>query len=314
MTLPSPCKTRFLLSGASGMLGTALRQALETRQLSIAQLVRGRSASASEIRWAPGSAAPVAAEDRETLEGLSAAIHLGGANISARRWTEAYKRELVNSRVESTRALAALLAGLSRPPQVLLAASACGIYGDRGDEFLDETSRPGAGFLADLCQQWEAATLPAEMAGIRVVHLRLGVVLGPGPGALARMLPAFRWGLGGPLGSGRQWMSWISLADAIAAIVFAAQTPSLSGPINLTAPSPVTNRQFTAALAGVLHRPAFLTAPRFALRAAFGQMADEALLASTRAFPARLTTAGFQFTHPLVDQALTAALGPAESR
>ncbi|MGB7549276.1 MAG: TIGR01777 family oxidoreductase, partial [Terracidiphilus sp.] len=209
---------------------------------------------------------------------------------------------------DSTRALTTLLAGLRRPPRALLVASAVGIYGDRGNELLDESSAPGTGFLADLCRQWEAAAEPAVEAGIRVVHLRFGVVLGPGSGALAQMLPLFRLGLGGALGSGRQWMSWISLADAIAAILFALETPALAGPVNLTAPHPVTNAEFTRALARQLRRPAFLPAPAFALRLALGQMADEALLASTRAVPGRLMEAGFRFAHPTVSEALAAAL------
>jgi hypothetical protein len=172
---------------------------------------------------------------------------------------------------------------------------------------LDENSSPGTGFLADLCREWESAAQPAGKAGMRVVHLRFGVVLGSG-GALAKMLPLFRLGLGGRLGSGRQWMSWISLADAIAAILFALDTPALAGPVNLTAPHPVTNAEFTNALGRALHRPTIFPVPAFALRLAVGSMADEALLASERAFPSRLTTAGFQFTHSTVDQALAAAL------
>jgi uncharacterized protein (TIGR01777 family) len=189
----------------------------------------------------------------------------------------------------------------------MLVASAIGIYGNRGDELLDESSAPGSGFMAELCEQWEAAAQPARDAGIRVVHLRFGVVLGPG-GALTRVTPIFRLGLGGPLGSGRQWMSWISLSDAVAAILFALDTPTLTGPVNLTAPNPVTNAEFTRALARRLHRPAIFPVPAFALRIALGQMADEALLASARVLPARLTQAGFQFQHPTVEDALAAAL------
>jgi hypothetical protein len=212
------------------------------------------------------------------------------------------------SRVESTRTLATTLANLRRPPKALLVASATGIYGSRGDEILDESSEPGGGFLADLCREWEAAARPAVEAGIRVVNLRFGVVLGPGPGALAKMLPLFRLGLGGRLGSGRQWMSWISLTDAVAAILFLMDTPALAGPVNLTAPYPVTNAEFTRALAHAIHRPDLLPAPAFALRLALGAMADEALLASARAVPSKLTNAGFSFTHSTLDVALAAAL------
>lgn len=214
------------------------------------------------------------------------------------------------SRVESTRSLANSLANLCQPPQALLVASATGIYGDRGDEVLDECSGPGKGFLADLCREWEGAAQAAVKAGIRVVHLRLGVVVGPGAGALGKMLPIFRLGLGGRLGSGRQWMSWISLTDAVAAILFALETPSLRGPVNLSSPQPVTNAEFTRALGMAVHRPAFLPAPALALRLALGQMADEALLASARAVPTRLTDSGFRFMHPAINGALAAALEP----
>jgi hypothetical protein len=298
----------YLLSGASGMLGTAVQRALALRNLPILQLVRRDPVAAGQLQWDPAAVSPI--PKPELLENLAAAIHFSGANLAAHRWSNAYKREMTVSRVQSTRALAAALAHLRRPPQALLAASAVGVYGDRGDELLDETSAPGSGFLAELCQQWEAATQPAAEAGIRVVHLRFGVVLGSGPGALAQMVPLFRLGLGGPLGSGRQWMSWISLADAVAAILFLLDTPSLAGPVNLTAPDPVPNAAFTRALARRLRRPALLRVPAFALRLALGEMADEALLASARAFPSRLTTAGFRFAHPTVDAALAEALPP----
>ena len=242
------------------------------------------------------------------LEGSLAAIHLSGASVAGHRWTEAYKRELIASRVDSTRALAMSLAKLRNPPSTLLVASATGFYGNRGDELLTEDSAPGEGFLANVCRQWEAAAQPAVDAGIRVIHLRFGVVLGPGPGALEKMLPIFRLGLGGKLGSGRQWISWISLADVIAAILFALDTPSLAGPINLTSPQPVTNAEFTQALGQQLRRPAILPVPAFAIRLAFGQMADEALLASARVIPARLQSARFQFAHPTIDKAFAAAL------
>jgi uncharacterized protein (TIGR01777 family) len=287
------------------MLGTAMRHALAARNVPVMQLVRRPASELGEIGWNPARFPPIASPD--ALEGISAAIHLSGANVAGHRWTEAYKREMMGSRVDSTRALAALLASLRRPPQVLLVASAVGIYGDRGDEVLDESSTPGSGFLASLCEQWEVAAQPARDAGIRVVHLRSGVVLGRG-GALARMLPIFRLGLGGPLGSGKQWMSWISLDDWVAAILFALDTPDLAGAVNLTAPNPVTNGEFTRALARQLHRPAIFPAPAFALRVALGQMADEALLASARVLPARLTAAAFRFTHPTIQQALAAAL------
>ena len=275
-------------------------------------------ATPGRFTWNPAASTPIA--NSEALEGCAAAIHLAGANVAAHRWTPAYKREMTESRVQSTRALAAAMAGLRHPPQTLLVASAIGIYGNRPNEFLDESSAPGSGFLADLCRQWEAAAQPAVDAGIRVVHLRFGVVLAPhassgskrgsNSDALARMLPIFRLGLGGPLGSGLQWMSWISLTDALSAMLFILDNPSLAGPVNLTAPNPVTNADFTRVLARQLHRPAALTVPPVALRVALGEMADDALLSSARAYPARLITAGFKFAHSTLEHALASTLSP----
>jgi uncharacterized protein len=287
------------------MLGTALRNALGARNADILQLVRHESDESGQLQWNPTASKPVG--DAGPLEGLTAAIHLSGANVAARRWTSAYKREIFTSRVDSTRTLATTLASLRNPPKTLLVASATGIYGDRGDEILDEKSTPGKGFLAELCEAWEAAAKPAAEAGIRVVNLRFGVVLGPS-GALAKMLPLFKKGLAGRIGSGLQWMSWVGLADAAVAVLFAMDTPSLAGPLNVTAPEPVTNADFTQVLAAAVHRSAFMPAPAFALRAALGEMASEALLSSQRAVPARLTSAGFRFAHPTIHGALAAAL------
>jgi hypothetical protein len=291
------------------MLGTAVRQALGARGIDSMQLVRREVHGPNELRWNPAAEQPIA--ETERLEGLEAAIHLSGANVAAHRWTSAYKREIWASRMDSTRALATALAGLRQPPRVLLAASATGVYGDRRDEILDERAGPGKGFLAELCREWEAAARPAAQAGIRVVNLRFGVVLGPGDGALGKMLPLFRLGLGGRLGSGRQWMSWVGLPDAVAAIPFALDAAALAGPVNVTSPEPVTNAEFTRALAKAVHRPAILPAPAFALRLALGEMADEALLASARAVPAKLIAAGFRFANPSIDAALAAALSAA---
>jgi uncharacterized protein (TIGR01777 family) len=287
------------------MLGTALHQALIASGRATLQLVRRNPVGEGQLQWNPTASSAISNSAR--LAGLDAAIHLGGANLAGHRWTAAWKREIRLSRVDSTRALARALVALPQPPHTLLVASAVGIYGDRGDELLDENSQVGKGFLADVCQEWEAATEPARQAGIRVVHLRFGVVLHPATGALAKMLPLFRLGLGGRLGSGRQWMSWITLVDAVSAILFALDTASLDGPVNLAAPEPVTNTEFTRALSRAVHRPAILPAPAFALRLALGQMADEALLASARAVPFRLLSAGFQFAHPTIDSALAAA-------
>lgn len=297
---------RVAFSGASGVLGSALMRRVRALELPILQLVRREPAGPEEVRWNP-EATPVLG-DSAPLEGLSAAVHFSGANVAARRWTAEYRREMTKSRVGTTAALARVLAGLQCPPKAWLVASAIGFYGDRGEEYLDEQAPAGKGFLAELCQQWEAATRVAEEAGIRVVHLRLGVVLGPGGGALERMLPLFRAGLGGRLGNGRQWMSWISLDDAVEAMLFALETPGLSGPVNMTAPSPVTNAEFTRVLGMQLRRPAMLPVPAFALRLALGQMAEETLLASARVFPGKLTAAGFQFRHAALKDALAAAL------
>jgi len=288
------------------MLGSALRGALEARGVQFLQLVRRAPVAEGQLQWDPSSGQPFA--DPAVLEGTSAAIHLPGASLGGRRWTRDYQREMTASRVDSTRRLAAALASLRTPPRSFLAASAIGFYGDRGDEVLQETSSPGTGFLADLCRQWEAAAEPAISAGIRVVHLRFGVVLGPGGGALAQMLPPFRIGLGAKLGDGRQWMSWVAQEDVIAAILFLLSHPEIAGPVNVAAPNPVTNADFTRALGRRLRRPAFLTIPRAALQLMFGAMANEALLASARVQPAKLLDAGFQFGSPDVETALKRAL------
>jgi hypothetical protein len=301
------------------MLGSAIAKALERQETTTLRLVRREIWTPYEVSWKP-SAKELAVS---RLEGISAAIHLSGANVSSRRWTVAYKQEMTDSRVVTTRFLAESLARLKRPPAVLISASAVGFYGNRGDESLDEDSPAGKGYFPDLCTAWETATRPAEEAGIRVVHLRFGMVVGRDGGAMARLVPLFKFGLGGRLGNGRQWMSWISETDAVAAALFALKSSEptslspdstshpdacLSGAINATAPQPVTNAEFTRELGLILHRPTFLTAPAFALRLALGEMADEALLSSTRALPKRLLDAGFVFAHPTIHQALTAAL------
>jgi uncharacterized protein (TIGR01777 family) len=295
----------ILLTGASGMLGTAIGSALSRRGVRLLRLVRREPKGPEELGWDPATGR---LDEPERLEGLDAAVHLSGASVASRRWTAGYKREMTGSRVASTRFLSETLAALRQPPPVLVKASAVGFYGDRGDEILDEDSAAGKGYFPALCTAWEAAARPAADAGIRVVHLRFGVVLGPKGGAMDRLRLLFGLGLGGRLGSGRQWMSWISEADAVAAALFAVDTSTLSGPVNLAAPQPVTNADFTRELARAVHRPAVLPAPAFALRLAFGEMADEALLASTRALPKRLTQAGFAFAHPTLREAFAAAL------
>jgi uncharacterized protein len=295
----------ILLTGSSGFIGNSLIRTLTQNRISTFRLHRNLSTSDDGAFWDPYAAKPV--EHPEALEGITAAVHLSGANLAA-RWTPSYKRKILESRATPTRALATMLAGLRSRPAVLICASAIGIYGGRGDEILTERSAPGSGFLADVCLAWEAATQPATDAGIRVVHLRIGVVLSPAGGALARMLPVFRAGFGGRLGSGRQWLSWIALPDAMRAIVCALQTPSLYGPVNVVAPNPVTNLEFTRALAKVLHRPALLPVPAFALNLTFGEMAKATILESERVMPDRLIAAGFHFEYPDLEAGLRAVL------
>jgi uncharacterized protein (TIGR01777 family) len=287
------------------MLGSAIGLAIEREGANVLRLVRRPANEPDELRWDPAAGQI----DRERLEGTSAAVHLSGANVASRRWTATYKREMSSSRVDSTRVLSETLATLKNPPKVLVAASAVGFYGDRGDEILDEDSAAGKGYFPELCTLWEAATRPAEEVGIRVVHLRFGMVLGRDGGALARLAPIFRLGLGGQLGDGRQWSSWISKADAVSAALFALKNENLSGPVNIVAPNPVTNAEFTRALGRAVHRPALIPAPAFALRLALGEMADEALLASTRAVPKRLMQAGFAYARPALADAFATALG-----
>ena len=290
------------------MIGTSLIRHLQAKRISTISLQR--TPGPGKVTWDPYGAVPMS--DPMQLSGVTAAVHLAGANVSGKRWSAAYKREIEESRTKPTFALATLLAGLPQPPSVLVCASAIGIYGDRGDEELTEasaarTGTTGSGFLGKVCVEWEAATKPASDAGIRVVHLRFGVVLAPHGGALAKMLPVFRLGLGGPLGSGRQWMSWVALSDVIGAIEFAVQTTSISGAVNVVAPQPVTNLEFTHALGRALHRPALMPVPALALKLAFGEMAEATILASQRAFPARLNALGFPFILPELDAALAQA-------
>lgn len=294
--------TTVAVSGASGLVGRALTAALASRQWKVIRLVR-RPPRSGEVRWDPGTEQV----DAGGLAGCDAVVHLAGENIG-HRWTPARKRRIRDSRVAGTRILARALAGLDRPPAVLISASAVGIYGDRGDEELTETSPTGSGFLPDVGRAWEAAADAAREAGIRVVHPRFGIILTPEGGALSRMLLPFRLGVGGPLGSGQQWMSWITLRDVIEVLLWAVTTPTVEGPVNAVAPTPVTNADFARALGAALRRPAILPVPAFALELLFGQMARETLLASQRALPARLTAAGFPFRDPGLSAALRALL------
>jgi len=283
---------KVLVSGASGPIGKALLPALQERGYQSTQLVRHPATSAGQIEWNP--AQPVG---RDSVSGFDAVVHLAGESIVG-RWTAAKKAAIRDSRVLGTQHLAEALAKAPTPPRVLISASAIGYYGDRGEELLREDSTPGQGFLAEVCQQWEAATTPAARSGIRVVHLRIGMVLSPAGGALAAMLNPFRIGLGGRIGSGRQWWSWIDVQDLVAGILHVIESASLNGPLNAVSPNPVTNSEFTRALAKTLSRPAVFPLPAFAARLALGQMADELLLASQRVEAARLLAGGFRFRYP----------------
>ena len=296
----------ILMSGSSGLIGTSLLRAFTEDGMQTVRLVRQKPDSRDKICWNPASDEPIA--DLSLLEGSSVVVHLSGANLSAHRWTPAYKKEIVESRVGTTRALVNLLKKLRNPPETLLCASAVGIYGNRKDEVLTESSSAGHGFLADTCRSWEAEADRAVEAGMRVVHLRFGVVLSSEGGALKQMLPAFRAGLGGRLGNGRQWMSWIAMRDLVRSVLHILATDSLRGPVNLVAPIPVRNREFTVAFAHALRRPAPLPVPAFVLRALLGEIAEDALLASTRAVPEQLAASGFHFDFPELSAALRAIL------
>jgi len=296
---------RAFVTGATGFVGRSLLPALRGAGVEVSAWVRGPApAGAIAVPVEGGAEATVRAIDE-----ADAIVNLAGEPIAGHRWTAARRRRLVASRVETTRAIRHALGVATARPRVLVSASAVGIYGDRGDEVLTESSPPGAGFLAELCQAWEGEALAAASAMTRVVVLRIGVVLGPGGGALEKMVPVFRARLGGRLGSGRQWMSWVHVADVVGAIRMALERDDLSGPINVVSPAPVRNAEFSHALGHVLHRPSFLRAPAFALRLALGEMADALLLSSQRVIPARLQAAGYQFRFPSLDAALADLLG-----
>lgn len=304
--MPTSERTSWMIavSGSTGLIGSALVEALRRDGHRIRRMVRSRTSPGSEhIHWDPEAGML----DPGALADVDAVVHLAGENVGE-RWTAEKKARIRGSRVRGTRLLAEAIATLDKPPRVLVSASGVGIYGDRGDERLEEDSRPGLDFLAQVGQEWEAASEPAAERGVRVVKLRFGVVLSPHGGAIEKMLLPFRMGVGGKVGSGRQWMSWISLTDVVAAIRFALFTPTLEGPVNAVAPHPVTNAEFTSALGDVLGRPTVMTVPAFALRLVYGEMADATLLASQRALPRKLQEAGFRFQHPELREALRAEL------
>jgi uncharacterized protein (TIGR01777 family) len=298
---------RVLMSGASGLIGTALTKALIDRGDEVVALVRTSSPSgtANQIHWDP-SKQQLNGGDLEQHGPYDAVVHLAGAGIGDKRWTPARKAEILESRVDGTALLATRCSELSVLPSVFLSGSAIGFYGDTGNEVATEASPQGAGFLADVCRQWEGAASPIEQSGVRTVFLRTGIVLDPNGGALAKQLPLFRFGLGGKLGSGKQWFSWISIRDEVSAILAVIDHDEFSGPVNLTAPNPVTNAEFTKALGTVLRRPTVAAVPGFALKIALGsELADEALLASTRILPEQLTRHNFSFADETVLEALS---------
>jgi len=290
------------LSGSTGLIGSALAPALRAAGHDVLVLVRREPSGPGEVSWDPDGGSL----DAGALQGVDAIVHLAGENIG-QRWTKATRRRVLDSRVQGTRLLAETAARLERPPSVLVCASATGFYGDRGDEILTEASPRGTGFLADVVDAWERAAEPAREAGIRTVHLRQGIVLSRRGGALAKLLLPFRLGLGGRVGSGRQWWSWVGLDDVVAAYLYALDHP-LAGPVNVTAPGVTTNRELTEAIGRALHRPAVFPLPGFAVRAMFGQMGVEMLLGGQRTQPAALIAAGFSFARPELDAALEQAL------
>lgn len=291
---------RVAITGSHGLLGSALAARLASGGHTIVRVVRGQ-AGPGEVSWEPQSGRL----DPAALADTDAVVHLAGVGIAEHRWTDEHKRAITDSRVLGTTLLAETVAAMDHPP-ALLSASAIGYYGDRGDQDITETSPPGTGFLAECCVAWEHATHPAKAAGVRVVNLRTGIVLTPEGGALKKQLPLFKLGVGGRLGSGRQYVSWISLDDELGAIEFALANDAIRGPLNLTAPLPVTNSEFTKSLGHALHRPTFVPVPTPALKLAMGaQMVDEMLLAGAKVLPEALLAAGYEFRDPTLEAALT---------
>jgi uncharacterized protein (TIGR01777 family) len=297
---------RILISAASGLIGSAVSAALQADGHAVVRLVRRPPVAGGEVRWDPAAGVL----DPTAVEGSDAVVHLSGEPILG-RWTAAKKAAIRASRVDSTALLSGVLAGLRHPPATLIAASAVGYYGDRGDELLTEESTPGRDWLAQVTSEWEAAAEPAARRGIRVVHLRTGLVLAPPPkgGALASMLLPFQLGLGGPVASGRQYWSWIAIDDAVGAVRHLLASPQVRGPVNVTAPAPVTSREFARTLGRVLRRPAVLPVPAFALRLLFGEAADATLLTGSRVVPAKLQASGYAFLYPYLEAALRHVLG-----
>jgi len=294
--------SRILISGASGLIGAALVSVLESSGDEVFRLVRRALRNERELQWDPERAVPP-----ELVSGFNAVIHLSGESVAG-RWTTAKKQRIRDSRVVSTANLANAIARAEKPPQTFICASAVGYYGNRGDEVLTEESVSGSGFLAEVSREWEAAASPAANAGARVVNIRIGIVLSRDGGGLKQMMLPFRLGLGGKIGSGRQWWSWIHIDDLVAAVVFILQNVEMHGPVNMVSPNPVTNAEFTWTLARVLHRPAILPVPAFAARIAFGEFAKEGLLSSAKVMPKGLLQTEFRFRYPELEEGLTQLL------
>ncbi len=293
----------ILVSGASGLIGSALARALRSQNVEVKRLVRRRASHPDEVSWYPDRAEI----DPRAMDGVTAVVNLAGENLS-QRWTSSARQRIRDSRIQSTTLLARAVVGSDPRPRVLVNASAMGIYGTHRDDPLDETAALGDDFLATVCKEWEAATKPAADAGVRVALSRTGLVLAREGGVLAKLLLPFRLGLGGTLGRGRQWMSWVALTDVVRALRFMIDNESISGPVNVVGPNPVTNAEFTDTLGRVLGRPTFTTVPAFALKLALGQMAEDTALASQRVVPRRLTEAGFEFAFPNLESALRSEL------
>jgi uncharacterized protein len=291
---------RIVVSGSHGLVGKALISSLTSEGHEVIRLVRSKPSGPAEVEWHPNEGRI----DASALEGVDAVVHLAGESIAANRWTAEKKRAIRDSRVKGTSLLSETLARLSRPPAALLSASAIGYYGDRGDELLTENSAPGNDFLAGVCIEWENATRAAVEKGIRTVHTRFGIILDANEGALGKMLTPFRMGIGGRVGGGKQWVSWITIEDVVGALKFVIGDKSVSGPVNFVAPNPVTNAEFTKVLGHVLSKPTLFPVPEFAVRLAFGEMADALLLASQRVKSNVLQQRGFSFTWPTLEPAL----------
>jgi uncharacterized protein len=295
---------RILVSGSHGLVGTALIKALRADGHEISRLVRRAPSREDEIEWNPDRYSIAISR----IEGFDAVYHLAGESIASGRWDDEKKKKIRESRIQGTKLLSDALANLYQPPKTLISASAIGYYGNRGDELLTESSPPGNDFLADVCVEWEQATDHARDKGLRIVNTRFGIILDKEGGALAKMLTPFRMGIGGRIGDGKQWMSWIALDDVISALQFVLANESINGPINFVAPNPVRNAEFTKALGKALSRPTLFPIPAFGVRLAFGEMADALLLTSQRVEPTRLTSSGYDFMHSQIDHALRSAL------